>query len=43
MCSLKVARSAKITMIARVAKITMIAKASIVAKKCPNQEHEGDF
>jgi len=41
-CSLKIARLAK-TMIARIAKTTMIAKASIVAKKCSNQERENDF
>jgi hypothetical protein len=42
-CSSKVARPTKVTMIARVTKTTMIAKASIVAKECPNQGREDDF
>jgi len=42
-CSLKIARSTKVTMIARVVKTTMIAKTPIIAKKCSNQERENDF
>jgi len=42
-CSLKIARPTKVTMIARVAKITMIAKAPIVAKKCSNQGRKNSF
>jgi len=42
-CSSKIAKLANVTMIARVAKTTMIAKASIVAKKCSNQERENNF
>jgi len=43
MCSLKIAKSTKITMIARIAKIAMTTKTSIVAKKCLNQGREDDF
>jgi len=42
-CFSKIAKFAKITMIARIAKTTMTTKASIVAKKCSNQERENGF
>ena len=43
MCSLKIARPAKVAMTAKVAKTTMTTKASIVAKKCPNQGRGDGF
>ncbi len=43
MCSSKIARSTKMTMIARIAKTTITTKISIVTKKCLNQEREDGF
>jgi len=42
-CSSKIARFTKITIIARIAKITIITKILIVAKKSLNQERKDNF